>query len=101
MSTEKTSEQIAIGDVLWRRVPREKVVFDANLGRPRPSSNAFTDNQRDGSPMSVWEASATLNPAKLLEGFPDFYVVSFTVAEALEAGLTVEEHRSMASVTVT
>lgn len=76
--------------ILWRRVSPEKVVFDSNQGRYRPSSNAFTDNLRDGSPMSAWEASVVRDPRRLIEGFPGWSVASFTVAQASLLGLEVK-----------
>jgi hypothetical protein len=76
--------------VLWRRVPPDRVTFDSNQQRRRPSSNAFTDNLRDGSPMSCWEASVVTDPKKLIEGYPGWSVASFTVGQASALGLQVK-----------
>ena len=70
-------------------MPPDKVVYDANLGKHRPSSNAFTDNLRDGTPMSVWEASVVIDPRKLLEGYPGWSVAAFKIADARNLGLHV------------
>jgi hypothetical protein len=39
-------------DDLWRRIRPDWVVFDENLGRARPTSQAF-NNDRAQEPMSV------------------------------------------------
>ena len=39
--------------VLMRRIPPGHLYFDENLGRVRPSSAAFEDDD-DGDPMSVY-----------------------------------------------
>jgi hypothetical protein len=38
---------------LLRRIPPRHICFDENLGRHRPSSAAFEDDE-DGDPMSVY-----------------------------------------------
>jgi hypothetical protein len=48
------------------------------------------DNLRDGSPMSAWEAPVVSDPSKLIEGFPDWFVASFTAAQAESLGLEVK-----------
>jgi hypothetical protein len=77
--------------VLWRRVPPDKITFDHNQNRVRPSSNAFTDNLKEGSPMSAWEASVVTDPNKLLEGCPGWFVAAFTVGHASALGLQVNQ----------
>lgn len=65
---------------LWRRIPPRHFVFDANLGRYRPSSAAFEDHP-DGSPMSVVLGNDVLaagrSPESVITGCEGFAVASF------------------------
>jgi hypothetical protein len=66
---------------LWRRVPPRHVIFDANLGRVRPSKAAFDDDE-DGSPMSVVLADLVLGsgrgPQHVLTGHNRFALAAIT-----------------------
>lgn len=74
-----------IGDdqLLWRRVPREQVVFDGNLNRARPSSKAF-QNTSGTSGMSVNIAAET-TIENTLRGYENHLLVQF--AASLPRGL--------------
>jgi hypothetical protein len=41
------------GDQMLRRVPPKQIIFDQNMGRLRPSSATFEDDE-DDSPMSMY-----------------------------------------------
>ena len=97
-SNEEYVDDKSIGNSseLWRRIPQNWVVKDANGNGWRPSSAAF-QNHRNGSPMSVFlgdeikEAGEDVN--KILIGHENYYVVSVTagVARNLEQGIRREE----------
>ena len=63
--------------ILWRRVPPDKKVFDQNLNRMRPSSDAFCDH-RNGTAMSVFDANASEGKEAVMEGHDGFLLCSFT-----------------------
>ena len=65
-------------DPLWRRIPDSHWVYDENVGRARPSSDAFRDDP-DGEPMSVFLGRETANVAAILVGH-DNYKVAFVSA---------------------
>ena len=73
-------------DRLFRRIPPLWFVTDDNLGRIRPTSQAFR-NHRDGSPMSVALEKVLLQlnkgPETVLEGQEEgFSLVSLTAGLA-------------------
>jgi hypothetical protein len=78
---------IPAGSMLWRRIPPEWVIHDENLGRKRPSSQAFQDD-RDGNPMSVFLADLMVElgrgPEEALAGHEGYALVSFSVGLARE-----------------
>ena len=71
--------------VLWRRIPANKWIFDENLGRTRPSSNAFNDH-RDGSHMSVYDSENCGGIEAVMAGHDGFFLCSFTAAIARKLG---------------
>jgi hypothetical protein len=70
---------------LWRRIPPDRIVEDANRGGRRPSSGAFTDD-RDGSPMSVVIGSAAAGAETVLAGHPGYALAAITAGLARECG---------------
>ncbi len=68
---------------LWRRIPPWHIVTDENLGVVRPSSAAFEDDD-DGSPMSVYLASATPLAGAVLVGHAGFALAAVTARLARE-----------------
>jgi hypothetical protein len=70
---------------LWRRIPHWHFIFDANLGRVRPTSAAFDDDE-DGSPMSVVLADVVLEsgrgPEHILAGHDRFALAAITAGLA-------------------
>src|SRR5437763_8809051 len=68
---------------LWRRIPHTQICFDANLGRQRPESWAFSDDP-DGEPMSVALADIAVNPQAALAGLQGFALASITAGLARE-----------------
>lgn len=81
---------LAIPDdlILWRRVPSDKRVFDPNLGRFRPSSDAFNDH-RDGSSMSVYDSRNCEGLEAVMKDHDGFLLCSFTAGEARIRGMQV------------
>jgi hypothetical protein len=71
--------------VLWRRIPSWHWVQDENLGRMRPSTAAFEDDD-DGSPMSVALASECAGPEVVLAGHEGFALAAFTAGFARQRG---------------
>jgi hypothetical protein len=74
--------------VMWRRIPPEKVVYDDNQKRKRPTSDQFKDNI-NGTHMSVWDAKRSGGVEKVLEGYEHFYLASVTAAQLRESGMTI------------
>lgn len=74
---------------LWRRIRPEQTIFDANLGRLRPTSDAF-GNSSDDSGMSVIIGDQVLEegrtPQQLLHDFPGFSLAAFQALLARERG---------------
>jgi hypothetical protein len=75
-------------DELWRRVPPDKVVYDENLDRFRPSKDSF-NNHPNGTPMSAFLASECRDPQLALEGHDGFLLVGFPVQLAVQCGQTI------------
>ncbi len=73
-----TEEEIVNEDELWRRIHPSWIIQDKNLGRSRPSSQAFTDPS-----MSVYLMRTHLEhggtPESSIESHPDFLLAAFTV----------------------
>ncbi len=90
MSTGLTDDS-TIGDeaALWRRVPPWHFVYDANLGRWRPSSAAF-DNDPDGHPMSVVLGDQVVSEGRdtgdVVAGHAGFALASLTAGLARSEG---------------
>lgn len=72
---------------LWRRIAPDQVIYDDNLGRHRPTSDAF-QNHRNGSPMSVVLGQEVLDADRtaesVLTGHDGFGLVSFAAGLARE-----------------
>lgn len=78
--------------VVWRRVHREKTVLTPTpegKTERRPSSDCFTDNLKDGSSMSVFDAEQCNGSEAVLDGHPDYGLVSVTVGQLRAEGLNV------------
>lgn len=73
---------------LWRRIPPFHCIWDANVGRVRPSSAAFDDDP-DGSPMSVVLAEESSDPQSVLAGHEGFALASFKAGLARECRLGI------------
>jgi hypothetical protein len=75
---------------LWRRIHPEQVVFDNNLNRRRPTSQAF-NNTSGTSGMSVDIADET-TVQDTLKGYPEHLLVEFEVrlARQLNQGVVRE-----------
>ncbi len=77
---------------LWRRIPQQHFVLDANLGRQRPSSAAFEDHP-NGTPMSVMLAAEVIRtergPEDVLAGHEGFALAEFRagLARSLNQGV--------------
>jgi hypothetical protein len=74
--------------VLWRRVPPDKKVFDHNLSRWRPSSDAFCDH-KDGSSMSVYDSQSCGGKEAVMVGHDGFLLCSFTAGDARSRNMTI------------
>jgi hypothetical protein len=87
MAHDQLTDDPSIADEahLWRRVPPRHFIFDANLGRFRPSKASFYDDE-DGSPMSVVLADLVLasgrGPLHILTGHEGFALASITAGLA-------------------
>ncbi len=79
MSAAEDADDLTIPDdaVVWRRVPPYHVIYDDNLGRHRPTSDAFKDDP-DGEPMSVALADSCDEPATVLQGHEGFALAGMT-----------------------
>jgi len=89
MTNEQYEDDKSIPDEaeLWRRVPPgiNWSVLDENLGRIRPTSQAFRDSP-DGSPMSVFLADECGNPQTAIAGHEGFGLVVFSAGLARKCG---------------
>jgi hypothetical protein len=74
-----------------RRVAKDKITYDANQKRWRPSSDAFTDNLKDGSPMSVFDSSVCSGIDQVLKDHEDYYVVTIEPEDAAKENLMLVE----------
>ena len=79
--------RISGSEVVLRRISERSYSFDENLGRFRPSSQAFLQNGPDGL-VSVYLKSETTHRAVVNEG-PEPYLVAITVGELREFGLGI------------
>lgn len=95
MAQQQLADDASVPDQaeLWRRVPPWHVIFDANVGRTRPSKAAF-DNDEDGSPMSVVLADLVLQSGRtapqIVAEHDRFALAAFT------AGLARSKHQGVA-----
>lgn len=82
-------DDVTIGNSasLWRRILREQIVPDENVGTFRPSSAAFS-NSSDGSGMSVTLGDQVLaegrSPESTLAESPDSLLAAITAGVARE-----------------
>jgi hypothetical protein len=78
--------------VLWRRIHKNQAAYDKNLGRKRPSSEAFKDSS-DGTPMSVILAEVVLEsgrkPEDIVRGSQDHGLASLPASTVRENGLGI------------
>ena len=87
MAQQEFTDDTSIADEaeLWRRIPPWHVVFDANVGRNRPSKAAF-ENDKDGSPMSVVLADIVRQSGRtaqhIVAGHDRFALAAFTAGLA-------------------
>jgi len=83
---------IAHGVALLRRVPPKHFYFDDNLGRWRPSSAAFEDDE-DGDPMSVYRQDlieAEGGPIRrIMVGHEGYALASLTAGQVRSKDQTV------------
>jgi hypothetical protein len=77
--------------ILWRRIPSYHIIYDQNMSRERPTSDAFMDSP--DTPMSVALAAKCKDVGEFLEGHVGFAVVSFTVGFARNLGQRVAADR--------
>lgn len=77
-------------EVIWRRVPPGRFLWDDALARFRPQTGMFSDS-RDGSPMSGGRAKCYESSKGLLEGagYPDHLLVAFRVDDLRGLGLRI------------
>jgi hypothetical protein len=68
-------ESIGDDSALWRRIRPDWAIYDENLGRRRPTSQAF-QNRGDG--MSVLLGAEVESPEVAVESVPGYGLVSFT-----------------------
>ena len=78
---------ISDNEVVLRRISERAYIFDENLGRFRPSSQAFLQNGPDGL-VSVYLESETTHDAVAAEGLEP-YLAAITVEELRELGLGI------------
>jgi len=88
----ETGQEATVPDhtALWRRVPNwpHWTVFDENLGRLRPSSIAFEDNQ-NGSAMSAFLEGHGNTVQEVLVGHESFGVAAVTAGLVRSHGLSI------------
>ena len=86
------SPSVADADLLLRRVPPWHFYLDENIGRIRPSSAAFEDDQ-DGDPMSVYLSpvidSEMRKPESVLAGHSEYALAGLTAAIVRQQRQTV------------
>jgi hypothetical protein len=73
---------------LWRRIPPRHFHLEGDTGRVRPASSAFEDD-RDGSPMSVFLGALTSGPGEVLQGHEGYALASITAGIARIHGQAV------------
>jgi hypothetical protein len=77
---------------LLRRIPQRHFFFDQKLGRMRPSSAAFEDDE-DGDPMSVYRRdvieSEGATVQRVMIGHVGFALASLTAGQVRSRGQTV------------
>lgn len=77
-------------EVIWRRIPPDKIQWDDTLGRYRPQTGMFSDS-RDRSPMSGGRAKCYGSHQSLLKGsgYPDHLLVAFCAEFLRSEGLAI------------
>lgn len=85
--TEALTDDIGIGndEVVLRRIAASSHIFDENLARHRPSTQAFLQDGPNGL-VSVYLASETTHSA-VAGGGPEPFLASITVGELRELQL--------------
>jgi hypothetical protein len=68
-------------DQILRRIHPSHWIRDSNLGKIRPTSQAFKDSS-DGTPMSINLNNLLKSPEEAIEGYPGHLLVSFTAGFA-------------------
>jgi len=80
------------GDELWRRIHPTQVLYDKNLGKWRPTSNAFRDSS-SGHSLSVYLARLVLSSGRtaesIIESWPQYSLASLTAGVVRADGLAV------------
>jgi len=83
---------IAHGEALLRRVPPKHFYLDQNLGRWRPSSAAFEDDD-DGDPMSVYRRGIIeaegCSIHRVMQGHENYALASLTTGQIRSKDQTV------------
>lgn len=83
---------VADATELLRRIPPRHIVFDVKLGRERPSSAAFEDDE-DGDPMSVYRVdvikSEGASEERVMVGHAGFGLASLTAGQMRSKDQTV------------
>jgi hypothetical protein len=72
-------------DELWRRIHPTWWILDENIGRIRPTSQAFQDHP-NGSPMSVFLEKVCSSPEQILTDHPGYSLASITAGLARDCG---------------
>jgi hypothetical protein len=87
--------KVADDAALLRRIPPWHFYFDPKLGRKRPTSAAFEDDD-DGDPMSVYRLgvieSEGGNTQRVMAGHPGFALASLTAGQVRSKLQTVFPH---------
>lgn len=87
-------EPISDESRLYRRVPKNQVVFEKNddgTSRVRPSSACFTDNN---SSMSLFDEETCGGIDAVMSGHEDFFLVSLKASELRSLGLYLHRTKS-------
>lgn len=92
MSTGVEDPPVGCGAWIYRRVAADQHVYDEELQRRRPSSQAFIQDGRHGQASAYLESETTPDDAAS-EG-PEPYMVRVRVGLLREKGLDVERDRA-------
>ena len=90
--TQSDDASIADDDEIWRRIPPSQIIFDENLGRHRPTSNAFKSSS-SGHPLSVYVAKLVTESGRtaesILEQWPEYSMAALSVGALRRRGLGI------------